>query len=213
MGYSSLMKFRTRLQGRLGDRDLSESFLNAAINDGYFDLTGATDFEELHVTSRIDLDAEEIDVLLPQDLQWLRSVFNDTDQKAIVRVDENFFWTLKEKEDGGEPIHYTRIGDSLRIWPALDETYTFRINYNRFPTALSEDSDTTVLPPTWDRAVDMLATYHALLEVGEESRAADWANKAAFYIRTRQMESDVHGGAHLGVRVVTTLDELRSLGG
>jgi len=213
MGYSKLMKFRVDLQGRLGDRDLSVGFLNSAINNGYLDMTGSTDFEELHLTSTIDLVAGEIDVLLPTDLQWLRSVFNDTDKKALVEVDENFFWGLEENEDGGEPEYYCRLGDSLRFYPLLDDAYTLRINYNKIPALLEADSDTTELTPTWDRAVDMFATYHALLEVGEESRAADWLSKAIMYLRTRQQNTDVHRGTHLGVRVVTTKEQLRSLGG
>ena len=213
MGNSTLLEFRARLQSRLGDRDLSEALLNRAVNDGYFDLTGSTDFEELHKTSTVSLSEGEVDVLLPTDLQWLRGVFNDTDKKALVEVDEDYFWTLEDDDDGGEPKYYCRLGAGIRFWPALDDTYVLRINYNKFPDRLSSDSDTTELKPTWDRALDMMATYHALLELGEETRAADWLNKCGFYISTRMQNSDVNRGTHLGVRVVTTMDELQRLGG
>ena len=213
MGNSTLLEFRARLQSRLGDRDLSESLLNRAINDAYFDLTSSTDFEEMHKTSTVDLAEGEVDVILPSDLQLLRGVFNDTDKKAVVEVDEDYFWTLEEDEDGGEPKFYCRLGNSIRFHPSLDDTYTLRINYNKFPARLSDDSDTTDLKPGWDRAVDMMATYHALLEIGEEARASDWLNKAIVYARTRLHNTDVNRGTHLGVRVVTTEDELQRLGG
>lgn len=213
MGVRTLLEMRVRMQARLGDRDLSVALINGSINDGYYDLTGSTDFEEMHKTSTISVATDDVDVLLPQDLQLLRGFFNDTDRKAIVEVSEEHFWTLDPEEEAGEPKYYCRLGNSLRFWPALDEARTLRINYNKYPDRLEEDSDVTELRPTWDRAVEMFATYHVLIELGEEARASDWLNKALVYSRSRIHDSDLNRGAHLGVRVVTTLDDLQRLGG
>lgn len=211
MGAKNLAGFRSDLEFGLGDRGFAKGKLNGWINAGYFDITGAFDFEELHETSRNPFIVDQEDVTLPTDLQWLRSVHNDTDKESLTNIDEDNFWLLEDKTDGGIPEQWTRIGNSLRIWPKTDKARTIRINYNKFPVVLAASKDVTTLTPTWDRGVELFSMHHALMSVGEEARASEFLARGMTYVRSRLLQQEMKRGPKEGVRIPRTRAELRQI--
>lgn len=211
MGLKNLAAFSSQLESILGDRGLGSGKTKNWINTAYFELTGGFDFEELHETSKESFAIDQEDVLLPTDLQWLRSCHNDTEKEAIIGIDEDNFWLLEDKPDGGKPEHWTRLGNSLRIWPKTDAVITLRINYNKFPPKLDLDKDVTLLTPTWDRAIEMFAIYHATLDLGEEVRAAEWLSRGMAYVRSRLLQQEMLRGPREGLRFPRSRDEFRQI--
>lgn len=212
MGYTTKAKFRSRLSLNLGDRNLAKGHLDGWVEDGYYDMTGAFDFIELHEVSTATMAVDADSITLPSDLQWVRSVKDDTNENPLIKISAEQFWSTLDLTEEGEPEYWTRQGQVLRVQPVLNEEVTLRLLYNKFPPPLDDDGDTTVLPPTWDRAVIMFSTYHALLDLGEETRAAEWLSRAMAYVRSRLLPQEFENdGPTLGVRPISTKEQLRRL--
>jgi hypothetical protein len=214
MGNTTFAGFRSRLAFNLGNRDLARGQLSAWVNDGYFDLTGAFDFLELHGLSTATLEASSSSISLPLDASWVRSIKDDTAENPLIKISEEQFWSILDHTETGEPEYWTRQGNTLRVQPIPEEDLTLRLLYNKIPTALSANSDKTVLLPTFDRAIIEFSTYHALLDLGEELRAGEWLSRGMAYVRSRLLPQEFENdGPTLGVRVVRTKAQLRRISG
>ncbi len=216
MGQTTLALFRSRLEAGLGNRDLDKAPANAWINDGYLDLTGSHDFVQLRAVESVTLTAASIGITLPANLQWLRSVWNIGDKEQIIKLGSEHLQGMEDPADddlGGQ--YYTRDGDALYIQPPYVTDQTIAIYFNLEPAFLVKDADTTVLLTTYDRAVYMFAMSHALSDLGEETRAVEWLNKAIIYVRTRLDLEDKEDtpGMHAGVRFIRDTKDLARLYG
>lgn len=216
MGQRTLAMFRSNLNFALGDRDLGKGFLDAAINDGYLDLTGSHDLVQLRAVSTVTLVGTSIGITLPDDLQWVRAVWNVTDKWQILKMASEHLHAMEDvADDDRDDRYYTRDGDALYIQPPFVTDKVIAIHYNAEPLILSSDSDTTVLPSTYDRAIHMFAMNAALSDLGEEIRAVEWLNKAIVYLRTRLDLEDKEStpAMQAGVRFIRNTKDLKRLYG
>lgn len=214
MGQVTLLGFQSRLSLLLGDRDLSKGQMQGWINDGLQDLTGAFDFIELHQVSTAIMSKDADSITLPSDLAWVRSVKDDTNERPLIKISEEQFWSILDHTEDGEPEYWTRQGNVLRVHPLLDDEVTIRIFYNRTHPLLEANGSKTLLMPTFDVAIKMFAAHHALMDLGEETRAAEWLARGMTYVRSRLMPQEFEDTQPmLGVRVPRTLAELRRING
>ena len=208
--------FRSRLEQALGNRGLNTGPLNAWLNDGYLDMTGSHDFVQLRAVDTVTLVGGSIGITLPLGLQWIRAIWNVGDKEQIVKLASEYLQSMEDPADddlGG--VYYTRDGDALYIQPPYVTDQTIAIHYNVEPTFLAVDSDTSVLPTTYDRGIHMFSMSHALADLGEEIRATEWLNKAIIYVRTRLDLEDKEAtpGMHAGVRFIRDTKDLARLYG
>lgn len=212
MGLKNLGDFRDVLDEILGRRGHTPAKLDNWIHDGYYDLTGAVDFQELNRTSTAVIAVGDNSVTLPTDMQWVRGPVRDvTDDSMLIYEDQTNF--LGRDEDAvGIPSHWTRIGNTLRVWTTPEVATKIRLLYNIFPPRFVDESDVTVLPPTWDRVIEMYAAYHALLTLGENANATDWLSRAVAYQRSRLLSTEFETeGVSGGVWVAFTESDLTGL--
>ena len=103
MGNTTLAGFRARVGFNLGNRDLPTGQTKNWVNDGYFDLTGAFDFIELHGLSTATLVATESSISMPLDASWVRSIKDDTAGKPLIKISAEQFWSILDHTETGEP--------------------------------------------------------------------------------------------------------------
>lgn len=216
MGQTNLATFRSRLQAALGDRDLQVGPLNSWINDGYLDMTGSHDFVELRVVQTVTLVGGNIGITLPDDLQWIRAVWNVEDKEQIPKISSEYLQAMEDKADDDLGAKfYSRDGNALYIQPPYVTDQVIGIHYNAEPAFMVKDGDKTILLTTYDRAIHMFSAAHALSDLGEEIRANEWMNKGIIYLRTRlDLEAkESTPGMHMGVIFPKTESDLRRLYG
>ncbi len=216
MGQINLATFRLRLEAGLGDRGLHKAQLNGWINDGYFDLTGSHDFVHLHAVQTVTLVGTNIGVTLPTDAQWVRAVWNVTDKWQILKIASEHLQAMEDvADDDRDDRYYTRDGDAIYIQPPFLTDKVIAIHYNAEPTLMVLDGDVTLLPTTYDRAIYMFSMSAALSDLGEESRGANWLNRAIIYVRTRlDLEAkEDYPAMSVGVRFIRDTKDLKRLYG
>lgn len=79
-----------------------------------------------------------------------------TDYPPIDYVNPQEFRDLQHADrDNGVPRYWTRISNTVYLWPVPDKAYKLDIDYIKYPANLSADADTTVIPEPY--AQDVLA--------------------------------------------------------
>lgn len=212
MGQTTLASFRSRLSLGLGDRDVGATRLEGWINDGYLDLCGAFDLIELRAVATATILGESEAIAVPDDLYWIRAVFNYEDEEELTKLASEYIHALDVGPTASPRIRYwSRDGRGLYVRPTYSADRELTLLYNREPTLLTEDSDTTEIPATFDRAVHLFALYAALSDLGEELRATAHRNNAIMHVRSRLDPADMEfaPGNHRGVRIIRSLADLK----
>jgi hypothetical protein len=212
MGNRDLAGFRAQLTQVLGGRVFADALLDSWFHDGYYDLTGAVDFQEFRTNASIGMAAGDRNVALPLDYQWARALYDVTHDRPLIETGPDQFVRFDE-DDEGEPSHWIRMTGGVWVYPKLSVDVTVRILYQAHPSALVSDTDKSALTPTWDKAIELLMKHHALFDVGEEVRAQDFLGRAMSYIRSRIHEDEYEFmGPSEGLGVARSVEDLRSGG-
>ncbi len=220
MGQLTLGKFKSRLDRALGQRASAYAGdIVDWINDGYLDMCGAHDFVELRQVSTAPVTAEDDMIPTPNNLHWIRSlvkpkVVDDDDsvqEKLIKQGDEHLHAIDATPSDDAELRYWTRSGSTIYISPPWESEVSVLILFNREPDRLVDNDDVTELPAIYDKALHQFSMYHALSDLGEETRASQWRNNGILYIRSRldPKEFESAGRQHGAARFPKSARELR----
>ena len=134
-----------------------------------------------------------IDGTLSRKLEYIN--IGDWD-KLLPKPDE---WTEER------PTHYTYWQNKLEFWRIPDNTYTIFIRWSKWPTALSDDSDTSDYENK-DDVIVALATAWAFKSIGDKDRMYFWANAA-----WDQLESAILAESQQPDREIVPIPELKTV--
>lgn len=189
MGYMDLADFRTEVQSSVGDRDFPDARLDRWINFGYLDLVGAIDFEEFTTSNAFSTVAGQTTYTIPADTRLIQIVKDVTNQKSLQFIDKTEFYRLNGTLQD-LPLKWTRVGDQVLLHPIPSGVFSINTIYKRDAIRLTDPTDETMLPDTWDAAVTLLSVYHGLLAIGQEQRATQWFARAVNYIQSRVTQEE-----------------------
>ncbi len=183
MGALTLKQFRSLVLANpllQGQGDIDNDLIDAWINLGYAEVTGAVEFEELtHCASLNTVDGVS-EYNMPVNFAGIISIQDRTSGAKLARISLRDMHR-KTFDERGYPTYYARKERGIIIWPVPDGIYSFHAYFVRDMTPLAEAGDRTVLPATWDKAVLLFAQENAL----RNYNMFDAADKA--FMRSIQM--------------------------
>jgi hypothetical protein len=192
MGLLTLKQFRDNVEGNL---DRSDGRLSDWVNFGYLMVTGAVEFDEMVGLRALSFSGSVAEV--PEGIRVVQSVIGpDGNIGWIPNID--FFRSL-----GTDTVKWTRIGKEIRLTHKEPGEYSVLAKLE--PTPLVADGDRTDLPSTWDLAIVMAATAHALAILGEIEKATYWEQRSHMYVQSRadeEMRKLVEPGLGASMRIV-----------
>ncbi len=208
MGILTYERLKERLDFNLGEQAFDDKVLGEWIHDGYYDLTGAFDFAEMNRSATATINVGNDSIVVPSDLQWPRALTNQTDDLTLIYEDQANF-LRRDLDTDGEPQYWTRIGNTLRVWPTPLLATALRILYNKIPIALTVSTDVTELLPTYDRAILWFAESSAHYDLRENAMATDILARAMNYVRSRLLPEEFQEeGVSLGLTYARQLSDV-----
>jgi hypothetical protein len=193
MGYMTLDDFRLDVNSALGGQGRGTIELDRWVNLGYFDVTGAIDFDILDSYTELNTATGINEVSVPADTQLIKVVKDQTNLNNLGYLPLSEYYR-RANATTGLPRWFARQKDKLKLHPVPSGVYVLQIVTKQPPIAMAIENDVTVLPPTWDAAVFLLAMHHAWLALNNEQRAAVWLGRAVTYIQSRITDSDFRQG-------------------
>lgn len=173
MGLQTLAGFRDRLQTMLGNRGFDDADLNYWVNQGVQELCARVQFDRLKTSEDATI-AQGARVFtfdsFTGEVDGILEIRNLTDEILVGHIDDSRYQQLDETAEG-DPQYWTRIGGEITFWPLAEVETSLRIILQQVHPQLSGDTDTTELSSKWDRVVQLLSKYHALMDLEEEERA------------------------------------------
>jgi len=194
MGAIALSTYRSDLQSALGDRGLDNTRLDSWINQGYYDLAGAVDFEVMDTNSTVATVSSVQTITTPTNALIVKFLKDTTSDNLLGWLPKMELFR-RAITPTAQPKYWTRHAASIYLSPVPDAAYNMFIVYKKPPTKLTAVGDVSTFADTWDTAVFQLAVHHALLALGEEQRAVAWLQRAILYIQSRMTETDLHAEA------------------
>ena len=203
MGLRKLSQFETQLQFALGNRGFDPTELQYWINTGLEDLCGTQQFEDLITvfSGTVAANMSNVTVTAPSDvvtegpdLEGVIEMFNATDDILMTKVDKARF-DLLEPGVTGQPQHWYRQGITLLVWPQPESVCDIRGQALAAHPVLEAPDDTTILLRGFDRAVHLLAMFHALTDLEEPNRAAFFLQASSRYVDKLTTIDDIEGRA------------------
>lgn len=184
MGFVTYQQFQDEVTAVVGARsDMVTNRIGKWVNFAYLDVTGAIEFEELEVLEPIIIGADGSGNLSAR----ARAITALSGPIGLLQwIPKHEF--LRVQGQTGTPNRWTRIGNAIRVIPSPNADTSFTGMVRIDPPDLSAPGDVTVLPNTWDVAIQYLAISHCFYAVGEDNRAVGWFNRAVAYIQTRAKE-------------------------
>lgn len=165
----TLADLRTQLQFMLGNRGFPDTQLDNWITQGYYDLTSQHLFEQKKARLEQTVAVNGTTVPVPPDTAGILEVYSE--ENLLVRVEDAASANL-DTDDTGNPRFWYYTNQTINLIPkarvAVDVTVIYTKNDNPFTSATS----TSDLSPIWDRVIELLAAYHALVDLEEADRAA-----------------------------------------
>jgi len=190
MGVLTLADFRTEIQSSTGNRGIDNARLDRWINFGYLDLAGAIKFASLDDKIVIPTVASQANYAITGSPLLIRFVVDATSNLLLGWHTPVEYFRVKDAVTG-TAAKWTREKDEIFIHPVPAGVVSLEVYVKEEPVLLIATGDVTVLPATWDNAIFLLSTHHALLALGEEQRAAAWFNRAITYIQSRISEDQL----------------------
>lgn len=194
MGVQTLEEFHTDLQGSLGNKGIVGDRLTRWVNSAYFELTGAIDFEILEATAEVATVAAQQAVAIPNTDSTtvvVKHVRDNTSDNKLGWLDKAEL-LRKKRTPTATPLYWTRHAATILLHPVPDDIFALELYLKKDPTPLADTSSKTIIPASWDQAIQLLATHYGLLATGDEQRAMVWLNRAIAYLQTRTTEEDIH---------------------
>lgn len=215
MGQTTLAETRYRLGFVLGNVNAETSLFDTWINAGYFEVVGAVQFDKFREVIEIDFAAGtnyvEVDSILDGRVLSFSRLLDYSGEVELEYTNPDVFQQFKAAE--GDSTLWTISGGRLRIWETPASAFTVTATAIVEPPRLSLPTDVTEIPSTWDEAIFLLSAEKALLDLGEETRAVGYANRAIAYMQSRLGDGDFNMRREGGFRVISSESELRSVRG
>lgn len=208
MGLTQLQDFRLRLQAALGNANYDNALLDVWINAGIQEVAGAVVFDALE--ERVDfpiLDgtyryAAPIDLIRPISLAW------PTGAAWLLKTSKSRLDHLQRATEDTPKLWAYEHGEIV-VWPTPAANATLTLLYCKEHPLLVDDTETTLLPATWDNACYYFAVSAAMLDLGDDERATFWHNKGIQYAGSRLTDAEFGTEAVTEpVKVVTKGEEL-----
>jgi hypothetical protein len=193
MGVRQLVEFRSDVNFALGNVGRDNDWYDRRINDGYLDLCGAVDYSVLDAAATIPTVAAQNFVVAPASFLAIRNVRDTTNTKNLGFVPVTEYY--RRPAVAGIPTVWTVEGLNILLHPVPNGIFSLRVLYKDSPAILADEDDVTVLNSIWDVAVHYLAMHHALMNLGQELRAASFLARAISYIQSRITEADIVDGS------------------
>ena len=187
MGHMTYEEMRNEVSLNLGGDAPAPTRLSTWINWALQDLSSmeGLDFEELLGTQELVITEGDYEYSLPTNILGIRTVSLSSEgfERKLLRMNREFD---RLEDASGTPTHYMRRGSSLVLWPTPDTSYVGVIEGVIAEAKVTDFSQVSPFPPQWDAAIVHLATYHGLMALGQEEKAATRLAMVDRYIRTRQ---------------------------
>lgn len=188
MGRTTLDEFRDDVAGATGASDLSAATLTRFVNYAYQEIIAAVDFHELVEEDTLTFAAETRDAEIDSDSSIIDAVLVEPYKRLEWRDIQDLNSRDPLVED--DPQFFSRIGNSLRVWPTPAEELSVRVTQRKVPANLSANADVTALPATWDLGLYYLAVSHTYFRIGNENQGAVWYNRAISYLSSVVTDED-----------------------
>lgn len=182
MGVLTLAELKTEVRAALGGRRDLDARLTVIINLAQMRLARIHDFDEMEIisTSTIQNTGSTNDkyLILPNKREVYSVVILNGAKSRKLTQRTAQYWDrhipMPEYFSRNIPSDYMIWGSTVEIWPLPDATYTIRIRWTKWPTALSADTDVSEFENK-DDVLIMLSVSYALrsLGKGDEADAAE----------------------------------------
>lgn len=205
MGRMTLANFESELELIFGSRSIGNTRIDRWLHWAVDEISGAIDFEALQELQSISTVASTVSYSLDSNCLGIKSVFDTTSDKRLLRVGTEKFMTFDEDTEGN-PKFYTRYGGKVHLWPTPDAVYTVkvlkRIEHSSWTSGAND------LPAQWDPVVLALAAHYGFGALEELQQSSFWFNRAMALIRSRREDIELDDGEAMPVQVVTSYEEL-----
>jgi hypothetical protein len=104
-------------------------------------------------------------------------------------------------DTSGYPTSYARKGRGVILWPIPDYVYSFHAFFVKDFVPLTADTDTTILPATWDKAVLLFGMENALRNYNQFDAADKDFMRAIQNMRSRLLGEDLNEPMEGPVRI------------
>jgi hypothetical protein len=178
MGVLTLAELKTEVRAALGGRHDLDSRLTSIVNLAQMRLARIHDFDEMEIlsTTTVNNTANDNDrfLVLPDKREVYSIVLLDgaNSRKLVQRTPQ--FWDryISKPEYWSRfiPSDYMIWNNTIEAYPLPDKTYTIRIRWTKWPTALSADTDVSEFLNKDDVLIELAVSY-ALRSLGKEDDA------------------------------------------
>ena len=189
MGSKAYSTFQDDLKFELGNNTAVTDYVGNWINEAYVTLTtmmwarDATGknrrvyFPELGAMGTKNTATGVAYVDMPSDLYVFEGAWDATNDNKLSSID----WRAYLHKTGRSatasrnvPDVCVRRGSHLHLFPTPDDAYQINIYYRKRPTAMSDDTDVTVIGAEWDYPILKLAVIQSLARLNDyESMAIE----------------------------------------
>lgn len=215
MGYLTLENFMEDISMNLGGKTPGPTRLKRWFNYAYLNLASYQRFDELETTGSLTIVQGTTSYAKPTDFLGLIKIeIKDatTDPATRYVTLQKMKREFHELTDQAQPTHYKLRETNIIVWPEPDQTYTGYISYVFTPVRLAAASDVTIFAASWDVALVMLGTHHALLSLNRQEEADRWLGRFLGYVASRVKEIDVSADMPKGgLNVAWTREDISDL--
>lgn len=172
-----LTTMRTRLRARIGNpdtTDVPDADLTRILNSAYSDIADRFRFHKVRKLCTFPTVGSTTDYGLPTDLLEIIKLRDQTNGRQIRKADYTDEATDTLRLDDtfeGQPTHYIRFRNFVRLKPTPDSAYTIEMFYKAGITSLAADADEPILPAPWHEGILKLARHYFYDERGDIPKA------------------------------------------
>lgn len=212
MGYLTLEDMTEEISLNLGGVTPAPNRLKRWFNFGYINLATFVKFPDLE--ARVPFFVFQGVTSYPRPANflgvikietWDATTSPNTKHKTLMKMKREFH----EAGTQSQPTHYKLRGDKVIVFPEPDQTYEGYLSYYFILPRLTLAADVTILDASWDVALVMLGTHHALLSLDKQEEASSWLGRFLGYASSRIKELDISADVPQGgLNVAWERDEI-----
>ena len=131
-----------------GFSDTDDSTLTELLNDAYEDIWTREGWPFKEAETTISVVANNATPTMPADFGKVIALGDDTNSTELefFRADELQLETIGSLTATGQPLIYYFVGNTLKLYPVPDSSYTLTLKYIKTFTPLTADTDVPALP-------------------------------------------------------------------
>jgi len=176
----TLAELKAAVKVNLGGRSDLDSLLPTYINWALYDVWKGYTWPQWMSTHSFTTTADTAEYDKPDGL-IVDVVRRSSDSSTawgtkLVRLPPRYFDRILPSPNlfsSGKPTHYVEWGSKITLWRTPDDEYSIIVRYQKEPTTLSNDSDSTEFS-IFDPIVVTFATHHAFAAINEPNLMAIW---------------------------------------